>query len=86
MVPGVRVLFVSSKSESIYRRHCNPAVCKVSITALALRPTGRNAYAWRLSYMSVAETHMEKALGWSLQASLPGWSSEIVAYANSNDS
>lgn len=41
-VPGARVLFVSSKAVSIYRCHCNPAVCKVSITAMrSTRPTAR---------------------------------------------
>lgn len=47
------------KAVSIYRRHCNPAVCKVSITAM--RPTRRKAHARRLSGASAPGTRMEKA-------------------------
>ena len=69
-VPGARVLLVSSKAVSIYRHHCSPAVCKVSITAM--RPTGRKAHARWLRGTSAPETHLEKVLGWNLQTFLLG--------------
>lgn len=69
-VPGARVLLVSSKAVSIYRHHCSPAVCKVSVTAM--RPTGRKAHARWLRGTSAPETHLEKVLGWNLQTFLLG--------------
>lgn len=69
-MPGARVLLVSSKAVSIYRHHCSPAVCKVSITTMRL--TRRKAHARWLRGTSAQETHLEKVLGWNLQTFLPG--------------
>lgn len=84
-VPGARVLCVSSKAVSIYRRRCRPAMCKVSITAMRrARPEAR---ARQLRGAFAPEPRMENALGGRLRASLLGRGSGPVAHtmrANSN--
>lgn len=75
-MPEARVLLVSTKVESIYRRHCNPAVCKVSITALRRAPQDEMLTRAGSFYKSAAETRMEK----NLQASQT-WSFGILTQA-----
>lgn len=46
-VPGARVLLVSSKAVSIYRHHCSPAVCKVSVYDASHKTEGSREVAQR---------------------------------------
>lgn len=73
-VAGARALWLSCTAVSIYRCHCHPAVGRVSVTAMRSEDR-RTAHARRLGGSSASETRKEKALGWSLQASLPRRSS-----------
>lgn len=82
-VPGARVLFVSSKAVSIYRRHCNPAVCKVSITAM--RSTRPTAHARRLRSTLLGRPERKKLWSGVCRHPCRGAVLDRTRHANSND-